>query len=401
MKSEARLTNSERSPRAEARNAGGLSQVTALAKRLELPGYFGFRISSLFRISGVRLSALMGLVALSLIGPRAFAHEVRPAYLELREEKPGEFSVLWKTPMLGDARLSLEPEFSGAAKATTPVTTLMPRGAAVQQWTLRASALRGQTLRIRGLESTMTDALARIEFADGTSWTRRLTAKEPAANIPMRQSGWSVAGVYLKLGVEHILTGVDHLLFVLALIIITCGMPLTPALSPSDGERVSERRVRGVWRLVKTVTAFTVAHSITLAMATLGFVRMPSKPVEAVIALSIVFVAAEIVRARRGIEGITAHAPWIVAFTFGLLHGFGFAGALSEIGLPQGHIPVALLFFNVGVEAGQLLFIAAVLAFIALTHRIRNPIPRWAELAPPYAIGSVAMFWVLQRLATF
>ena len=281
--------------------------------------------------------------------------------------------------MLGTARLPAEPEFSGDTKAVTPVTTRTPPGAAIQQWTLRAPTLRGQTLRIRGLEGSMTDVLVRIEFADGTTWVQRLAGDEPSASIPMRQSGWSVAGVYLVLGVEHILLGIDHLLFVLALLIIT----------------------DGTMRLIKTVTAFTVAHSITLTAATLGFFHVPQPPVEATIALSIVFVAAEIVHQRSGREGITARAPWVVAFTFGLLHGFGFAGALSEIGLPQGDIPLALLFFNVGVEVGQLLFIAAVLAFIVLMRRIRVPFPRWAELAPPYAIGTVAMFWVIQRIAAF
>ena len=329
--------------------------------------------------SSRRLLQTLAALAVLFFSASAFAHELRPAYLELREEKPGEFSVLWKTPMLGAARLALEPEFSGDSKAVTPVTTRAPPGAAIQEWTLRAPMLRGQTLGIRGLEGTMTDVLVRVEFADGTTWVQRLTAKEPSASIPMRQSGWSVAGVYLELGIEHILTGVDHLLFVLALLIIT----------------------GGGWKLVKTVTAFTVAHSITLTAATLGFVHVPSKPVEAVIALSIVFVATEIVHRRRGREGVTARAPWIVAFTFGLLHGFGFAGALSEVGLPPGHIPLALLFFNVGVEVGQLLFIGAVLAFVALVRLIRIPLPRWLEMVPPYAIGTVAMFWVIQRTLAF
>ena len=326
-----------------------------------------------------RMLRTLAALATVLASIAAFAHEIRPAYLELREDKPGEFSVLWKTPMLGDARLALEPEFSGDAKATTPVTARTPPGAAIQEWTLYAPTLRGQTLRIRGLEDSMTDALVRIEFADGTAWVQRLTAQDPSAIIPMRQSGWSVAGVYFKLGVEHILTGVDHLLFVLALLIIT----------------------GGGWKLVKTVTAFTIAHSITLAAATLGFVQVPSRPVEAVIALSIVFVAAEIVHRRSGREGVTARAPWIVAFTFGLLHGFGFAGALAEVGLPQGHIPLALFFFNVGVEVGQLLFVGVVLALIALIRRIRIPPSRWMELVPPYAIGTIAMFWVFQRIALF
>jgi hydrogenase/urease accessory protein HupE len=319
------------------------------------------------------------LLLVLLLAYTASAHEVRPAYLELREAKPGQFTVTWKTPMLGDARLALEPEFGGDVKTVAPMTTRTVPGAAVQTWTLRAQALRGQTVRIRGLEGTMTDALVRIEFADGTSWTERLTPQQPTAVIPARQGGFSVAGVYLKLGVEHILTGVDHLLFILALIIIT----------------------RGGWKLVKTITAFTVSHSITLSAATLGFVHVPQRPVEAVIALSIVFVACEIVRRRQGCSGLTERWPWIVALTFGLLHGLGFAGALSEVGLPQGHIPLALLFFSVGVEIGQLIFIAAVLSLVAVVLRVRIPIPRWGEFVPPYAIGTVAMFWIFQRVALF
>jgi hypothetical protein len=308
------------------------------------------------------------------------AHEVRPSYLELREDRAGEFDVLLKTPMRGELRLALAATFSGRAEAVTPMTTRATGDAAVQTWRFRAlDPLHGQTVRIDGLENTMTDALVRVAFLDGTSWTRRLTPQEPAATIPARGSGWSVAGLYLKLGVEHILLGIDHLLFVLALVIIT----------------------RGTWLLVKTVTAFTVAHSITLALATLGYVHVPSAPVEALIALSIAFVAVEIVRQWQGHEGLTARAPWLVAFAFGLLHGLGFAGALSEIGLPEGQIPLALLFFNVGVEIGQLLFIATVLCVFALAQRIRPARPRWAGLAAPYAIGSIAMFWVIERVAAF
>lgn len=320
------------------------------------------------------------LLATLLCPLASLAHEVRPAYLELREGQPGEFKVLWKTPMRGELRLALAPEFSGRTENLTPIATRESGGAAVQTWRLKTGeSLRGQSLRIVGLESTVTDALARIEFADGTTWLHRLTPQAPVAAIPEKQSRWSVAGEYLKLGVEHILLGVDHLLFVLALLLIT----------------------RGTWRLVKTVTAFTVAHSVTLALAALGFVHVPQTPVEAVIALSIVFVAAEILRARAGHEGIAARAPWVIAFTFGLLHGFGFAGALAEVGLPEGHIPLALLFFNVGVELGQLLFIVVVLSLIALIARVRLRFPHWTGLVPPYVIGSVAMFWVIQRVAAF
>ncbi|MBQ0822844.1 HupE/UreJ family protein [Microvirga sp. HBU67558] len=307
------------------------------------------------------------------------AHEVRPAYLDLSEDRPGEFSVLWKTPMVGEMRLALNPTFSGPVEALTPVAARRTGDAAVQTWRLRADDLRGQTLRMEGLETTLTDVLVRVAFADGSIWVERLTPQHPGSVIPARPSAWNVAGTYSVLGVEHILMGIDHLLFVLALLLLTTG----------------------TWRLVKTVTAFTVAHSITLGLATLGIVHVPPKPVEAVIALSIVFVAAEILNTRRGQAGLAARLPWIVAFTFGLLHGFGFAGALSEVGLPEGQIPVALLFFNLGVEVGQLLFIAGVLAVLAGARRIRMAWPRWAELVPPYAIGSVATFWVIQRVSAF
>ena len=158
---------------------------------------------------------------------------------------------------------------------------------------------------------------------------------------------------------------------------------------------------RGGWKLVKTITAFTVSHSITLTAATLGLVHVPQPPVEAVIALSIVFVASEILHGRQGREGITARAPWLVALTFGLLHGLGFAGALSEVGLPQGHIPLALLFFSIGVEVGHFLFVGMVLSVMALALRMKLPMPRWTQLAPPYVIGTVAMFWLIQRVAAF
>jgi len=321
-----------------------------------------------------RLALALAAAAWTLLCP---AHEVRPAYLELHESAPGEFSVLWKTPMQGDARLALEPAFSGPSEVVVPKTGRRASDAAIQTWAVHAPALRGQTLRIEGLESTMTDALVRIEFADGTSWTQRLTPRQPAAVVPLRDAPLAVAGTYLQLGVEHILTGLDHLLFVLGLLILAG---------------------RNWRRLLATVTAFTVAHSITLALATLGLVNVPQSPVEAVIALSIAFVAVEILRARQGQPGVAARSPWIVAFAFGLLHGFGFAGALSEVGLPQGQIPLALLFFNLGVEAGQLVFVAAALAIAQLFRHLRGG---WLELVPPYVIGTVAMFWVFQRAASF
>lgn len=329
------------------------------------------------------------VLLLLLFASPALAHEVRPAYLELNEIDQNEFEVLWKIPMRGELRLSLNPAFSGQTSRLTPVVSREQNGAAVQTWRLRADeAFRGQVIRIDGLQNTMTDTLVRVSFLDGSHWVKRLTPAEMQSPIPLQPKAWAVSGEYFALGVEHILLGIDHLLFVLALLLIS----------------------RGIWALVRTVTAFTVAHSITLVAATLGLVNVPVAPVEAIIALSIVFVAYEIIRTRtpsphagegRDETSLTARAPWIVAFIFGLLHGFGFAGALSEVGLPQGHIPLALLFFNLGVEAGQLIFVAAVIGVIALIQRVRLPYPHWAPLVPTYAIGSLAMFWVMQRVAAF
>jgi hydrogenase/urease accessory protein HupE len=338
------------------------------------------RARRLATLAKAALSLIILLAASHISIAPSFADEVRPAYLEVREIRAGEYTVLLKTPMRGDARLSLHATFSGHTEDVTPIATRTTGDAAVQTWRMRSSdPLAGQTVGISGLGDTVSDALVRIQFDNGDDWVQRLTPQRPAAVIPAQHAAWGVAAVYLKLGVEHILTGFDHLLFVLGLFMLS----------------------RTVWLLVKTVTAFTIAHSITLVLATLGFIHVPSKPVEAVIALSIVFVAAEIVHARNGREGLAAKAPWIVAFTFGLLHGLGFAGALSEVGLPQGHIPTALLFFNVGVEIGQLFFVAAVATLVALVGRSRLRLPQWVELLPSYAIGSVAMFWVVQRVVSF
>jgi hypothetical protein len=315
---------------------------------------------------------LLGLFA---VVPAASAHEMRPAYLELHEDKPGEFSVLWKTPMLGDARLALAPEFSGDAKPVTPVTMRTPPGAAVQTWTLHTTALRGQTLRIRGLESTMTDVLVRFEFAGGTTWTQRLTPQQPSAIIPPHQTTYEVCSVYVKLGIEHILFGIDHVLFVLGLLLL----------------------VRDRWMLVKTITAFTVAHSITLAIATLGYASAPVAPLNAAIALSILFLGPEIVRMWRGETSLTIRKPWLVAFSFGMLHGFGFSSALTNAGLPRTDLPLALLTFNAGVEIGQVAFVGLVLLLERSFLQLEINWPVWAARIPGYAIGSLGAFWTIQR----
>ncbi len=315
-------------------------------------------------------------VVAALYSVAAVAHEVRPAYLSILEEAPNEFDVLFKTPTQGDARLALKAVFSGRTETVSPVVSHPTDDAMVQTWRMRMlEPLPGQKVLIDGLQNTMTDALVRVAFINGNTWSARLTPGEPSALIPPSQSIWDVFITYVDQGISHIAFGFDHLLFVAGLMLI----------------------VRDWRKLVRAVTAFTVAHSITLTCATLGWVTLPSRPVEAMIAISIVMVAAEVVRMERGQLSLAIAKPWMVAFAFGLLHGFGFAGALVELGLPQGDIPLALLAFNVGVEIGQLAFIAVLLTAVYLAGRV-VAIPRRATVASAYAIGIVAAFWCAQRL---
>ena len=328
------------------------------------------------------MKALRLLVALlALFAPDALAHEVRPAYLELRETAPDAYDALWKVPARGDdMRLGLYVDLPAGCTPVGEPMASMVQGAYVERWSVRcAGGLTGDTIRIAGLSGTMTDVLVRVERLDGTAQVARLTPAAASFVVEAAPRALEVARTYTVMGVEHILLGIDHLLFVLALLIIT----------------------RGGWKMVATVTAFTASHCLTLSAATLGFVHVPQRPVEALIALSIVFVAAEIVRMHRGVDSITARAPWLVAFTFGSMHGLGFAGGLSDAGLPAGHIPTALSSFSVGVEAGHFLFVGAVLSGIALVRRVRVRAPDWIELVPAYAIGALAMFWVIQRTASF
>lgn len=325
--------------------------------------------------------ALIQLILFLAFTSGAWAHEVRPAYLEIRETAPQTYDVLWKVPGRGEnLRLGLYVEFPADTRNVTEPHASMADGIFAQRWTVkRAGGLAGGTINIAGLRATSTDVLVRVEHLDGTTQVTRLAPAAPSFTVAATPNALEVAHTFTILGIEHILTGIDHLLFVLALIIIT----------------------RGGWTLVKTVTAFTLSHSITLTLATLGYVHIPQAPVEAVIALSIVFVASEIIHARAGRLGLTARAPWVVAFAFGLAHGLGFAGGLSEAGLPPAHITTALLFFSIGVETGHFLFIGAVLSLFALVRRVRIPFPNWAELVAPYSIGSLAMFWVIQRVIAF
>jgi hydrogenase/urease accessory protein HupE len=330
------------------------------------------------------------VLAMLLCPSVASAHEVRPAYLQIRQTGPETYDVLWKVPGRGDGmRLGLYVELPNECVRLGESRSSFVDNAYTERWSVGcAGGLTGAAIHIAGLVATMTDVLVRVERVDGTQ-VARLTPSRPAFVVEAAPTRIEVAGTYTRLGVEHILTGVDHLLYVLAMLLLVSGWK----------------------RVVATMTAFTATHSLTLTAATLGWVHVPQPPVEACIALSIVFVAREIARSREGASGLTERWPWVISFTFGLLHGFGFAGALSEVGLPQAAIPVALLFFNVGVEIGQLLFIAAVVASLVFGRRALRRIPpptfaylpssTFARLVPPYAIGSVAMFWVIQRIAGF
>ncbi|MGC1950754.1 MAG: HupE/UreJ family protein, partial [Pseudolabrys sp.] len=290
------------------------------------------------------------------------------------------FAVLWKVPALDDLRLGLYVRLPDVCKAKTETVRTIHDGAYFERWSVACpNGLKGQEIVIDGLRSTVTDALARIEYRDGTKQIARFTPEKPTLLVASGQSGLEVAETYFLLGVDHILTGFDHLLFVLALLLL----------------------IHDRWMLVKTVTAFTIAHSITLAGATLGYISLPQKPVEATIALSIAFVASELVKARSGERRLSEDYPWIVAFVFGLLHGFGFAGALKETGLPQTDISLALLTFNLGVEAGQLTFIAAALvAFRAASILVTVPIAP-ARLSAAYLIGTTSMVWLVARFSSF
>lgn len=325
--------------------------------------------------------ATLALLLVAGMATATFAHEVRPAYLELRQTGGEGYDVLWKVPGLGeDLRLGLYLELPDRCTNATEPRASMANNAHIERWTTRcAGGLVGATIRVAGLAATTTDVLVRVERLDGGTQVTRLTPSSTSFVVEDSPRRVEVARTYFELGVEHILRGLDHLLFVLTLLMLT----------------------RSTADLLKTVTAFTVAHSLTLAAAALGFVHVSPRPVEATIALSIAFVAAEIVQRGRGREGLASRSPWIVAFAFGLLHGLGFAGALVEVGLPQGNIPVALLFFNVGVEAGQLLFVAAVLGLVAVLGRSTLAPPAWARQVPPYLIGTVAAFWLIERLAAF
>jgi hydrogenase/urease accessory protein HupE len=309
----------------------------------------------------------------------AHAHTSLPGYLVLHENSPGLFDLAWKVPTAQGPPPAIYPIFPATCSVTKPLVTEPTAGAIIERGSIECGAkgLNGESIEISGLSVTILDVLVRVDFADGTSVQHMLKPIE--TSFVVHKDGKNRIDIwgYVGLGVGHILYGIDHLLFVLGLLLI----------------------VRGPRLLLKTITAFTVAHTITLGMAVFGVAHVAPTPVEAVIALSIVFLAVELAQYQRGKQGLTYRQPWIVAFAFGLLHGFGFAGTLSQLGIPSGDIPRALLFFNLGVESGQLLFVAVFLSFVYSLRSLEIHWPAWTERVPAYALGSVASFWLIQRCA--
>jgi len=308
-----------------------------------------------------------------------WSHEIRPAYLQIIQTSETTYEVFWKVPRMGDQVPKIHPifpPFFSVEELKNPNQT--PTSAIYSYRISSQETLQGNILTIDGLNKTLIDALVTITYLNGEKVTLMLQPDKDSTIIPGETSTSDVVKTYTLLGFEHILLGIDHLLFVLALILIT----------------------KGRWKILKTITAFTIAHSITLSLAALGYVNFPTPPVEAVIALSIVFLAVEIINNLNGKQTITSKKPWLVAFTFGLLHGFGFAGALANIGLPQQDIPWALAFFNIGVELGQIAFVLVVLIFIRLLA-LKKKWPLFVKKVPAYAIGSLAAFWLVERVVGF
>ena len=323
-----------------------------------------------------RLLLLLAPVLTVLVPATLRAHELQPGFLELREVDAGRYEVLWKQPSVGGVPMQIKPVFPEVCRQVGDART--ERAGTAWLSTARVECgkgLAGQTIGIEGLDAFATDVLLRVQHADGGVETHVLKPIEPT--VTLRAAGDTQRGIlaYLYLGIEHILLGIDHLLFVLGLLLI----------------------VRDRWMLVKTVTAFTIAHSLTLAVATFGVAQVASAPLNAAIALSILFLGPEIVRTWRGETSFTIRHPWVVAFAFGLLHGFGFASGLAALGLPQGEIPLALLLFNVGVEVGQVAFVVLVVLLERAFQTLEIRWPRWAQALPGYAVGSLGAYWTIQR----
>jgi len=340
-------------------------------------------VAPLFGLVGGTAAAmrrtLLFLALLAALPAAAMAHEARPAYLEIKETAPGRFDLLWRTPVLSGMRLPVVLQLPEGVRNVKEPTVQELTDSLLERRVIDAgqNGLAGRRIEFPGLQATITDVLVRVEMQDGRKWTTIVRPSQPWVEIAASQSRMALAGTYVAHGIRHILFGIDHLLFVLGLLLI----------------------VKNRWMLVKTVTAFTLAHSITLAIATLGYAEAPVLPLNAAIALSIFFLGPEIVRCWRGETSFTIEHPWVVAFVFGLIHGFGFASALTSAGLPHKDLPIALLSFNVGVEIGQVGFVLLVLALERSFRQLQILWPRWVQALPGYAVGTLGAFWTIQRTA--
>jgi hydrogenase/urease accessory protein HupE len=332
----------------------------------------------------VWVAAFFALVMTWLPVQPVLAHALQPGYLEISHLGAETYRVFWRKPDVKGKAMALEAILPDTCTPSTGPAPRFDGTAWIASWSATCTGgLAGGQITIGGLEHTQTDVLVRYPSSTGTALTQRLTPDVTSFEVQSDPDVWTVIGSYFYLGLEHILGGFDHLLFVLALLLL----------------------IRDRWRLVGAITAFTLAHSITMAAATLGYVSLPGPPVEAVIALSIMFVASELLKRDPGTPRFSELYPWTVSFLFGLLHGFGFAGALADIGLPPGDVPLALLSFNLGVEAGQLLFIAVILVAGYTLKRLLEP----RGLLPPKVrmnvswgsaqlIGIMAAFWLIERV---
>ncbi|NIZ63369.1 hypothetical protein DL239_20595 [Sedimentitalea sp. CY04] len=315
------------------------------------------------------------------------AHALEPGYLEIQVLSGETHSLFWRKPDVKGKPMAMDVVLPVNCDLRSPPAPRYDGAAWVSRWTAKCDGgLVGRSIAIDGLERTNTDILVRFQDPDGSSFTSRLTPDQPSFALPKDPDAWQVLGGYIALGADHILAGFDHLLFVFALLLL----------------------IRDRWRLVGAITAFTLAHSITLAAASLGWLNVPPPPVEAVIALSIVFLAVELSKRRDDTMRLSERWPWLVSFSFGLLHGLGFAGALRDIGLPEGDLVMALLGFNLGVEVGQLAFVALVLAAAALVTRVVPAIGLQLRRSGAalntvftYFVGIIAAYWFVERVTGF
>lgn len=317
------------------------------------------------------------LLMYALVPLSASAHEVRPALLKVFEVSDQKFLVSWKVPAVGTRRLSIYPEFDSNFSSSQNRVSGFTSGASIQSWYITGRDLADTDITFINLSSTMTDVLVQASFLDGRYQTGLVRPSAPAFHVSARDNQATIFRSYMELGVEHILLGWDHLLFVLGMILL-----------------ITSNR-----RLLWAVTGFTFAHSITLALATLDIIRIPGPPIEAIIALSIIFLAVEIAKYRQtGVETIAVRSPWLISIAIGLIHGLGFAGALSEFGLPSHARFTSLVAFNLGVEFGQLMFIALLIAIGALAQRFTVPLRQSIRFSAAWFIGISGSFWLTERI---